>query len=603
MSHIRLSIVLVSIVLLFFLFVVRLVDLQLLQGEKYYQLSQRVIRTIVNLEAPRGEVFDRHYTTSKSESLLIKNIIKLQLSIIVSPSTLSQIMEQTSNLEHLLKSEPGSLLSKIKRIKNQTHKEYKVVLIEDLQPKEHTIIADYYLNFPNFVVEHSIQRHYTYGSQASHITGYIGPPTKSDIKAGRSASYQSIGKSGIEKYYDALLRGEDGEIIQIKTASGNVQEQQVFKDFYPGNNLVLTIDAKMQTVASRAMQDYVGALVVLHASTGEILAMVSKPDYDPNILISPGSKIRQQHLHKMKSQKSELNRAISTKMPPASTFKPLVALVALEENRIQPSKKYFCPGKFTLKSSYPGLPDTTFFCWARHGSNHLVSALAYSCNSYFYQLGYWLGAEPIIKYAKYFKLHETLGIDLPYEIPGFVPSSLWKEKHFKQRWFDGDTINLSIGQGFIQTTLIGMVSLYASIMNGGIMYKPHLLKEVRYPDRDYVKTSIKPEVINELPLTKESIQIIREGLSGVVSYGSASKVFRKQDGTTIPILGKTGTVQIHSKKRHDVNQHGWFIGYGPKDNIQNAIVVGVFIEAGISGSYTAAPVSRKIFDYWFKKKI
>ena len=466
-------------------------------------------------------------------------------------------------------------------------------MIKNLTTTQHTLLADFYLNFSNFIVEQSVKRIYVYGDVFSHITGYIGAPSKSDVKRGIK-KYQEVGKNGIESTYDPILRGIDGEVVQIKNAPGVVQEEKVLKNFRSGNNLILTLDSKMQEIAWKSLGEKIGAVVVIRPSNGEVLSLVSKPGYDPNILVSPNKEMRKEHLSYMKKTKAELNRAISAKYPPASALKTLVALAGLEENRVTESQYFFCPGKFILKSSYAGLPDTTFFCWGTHGGNRLISAIAHSCSSYFYQFGYKLGSEPILKYAHYFGLDEASDIDLPNEIAGFVPSHLWKEKTYNQRWFDGDTVNLSVGQGFIETTLIGLVNFYAALVTNGVIYKPHLVKEIRYIENDAIKELIQPQIINELPLSRENILTLKAGLKGVTIYGTARGLFRKMF-----IAGKTGTVQIRSDKRFDPDQHAWFIGYGPYNRaVNDMIVVGVFVEKGGSGTYGAAPIAKDIFLYW-----
>ena len=570
---------------------IRLIEIQIFEGEKYYEKSQRVIRRVLPIAAPRGEVYDRFYTGRTQSKPIIKNKTTLNLIAIPSHFKENELVQKTIQLEKILRLSQGSLVVKINYTARTKNK--KIVLIKNLTTRQHTLFADFYLNFADFIVEQSIKRIYVQGNAFSHITGYIGAPSKSDVKRGIK-KYQEVGKNGIESTYDLTLRGIDGEVVQIKNAPGAVQEEKVLKNFRSGNNLVLTIDSKMQKIAWRSLGNKTGAVIVIRPSNGEILSLVSKPDYDPNILVSSNKKLRKKHLSYMKRTKAELNRAISTKYPPASTLKTLVALSGLEENRVTESQYFYCPGKFTLKSSYIGLPDTTFFCWGVHGGNQLISAIARSCSSYFYQFGYKLGSEPILKYARYFGLDNISDIDLPNEIPGFVPSHLWKEKTYKQKWFDGDTINLSIGQGFIETTLIGLVNFYAGLVTNGVIYKPHLVREIRYIENDFAKELVQPQIINELPLSRENVLTLKEGLKGVTAYGTAKNLFKKMF-----VAGKTGTVQIRSDKRFDPEQHAWFIGYGPYNRaINDMIVVGVFVEKGGSGSYGAAPIARDIFLYW-----
>ncbi len=589
----------ISIILIcFFVILIKIINIQVIEGEKYYEKSQRVIRKVVPIIAPRGEVFDRSYKNRFHTNPIITNKVNLNLALIPSHFKRDNLLTKVRELEDFLQLPVNSLQKKI--TEQDIKKDNKIVLIRNLTPKQHTILADHYLRFVNFFVDQDLKRYYNMGSKTAHITGYIGPPFKKDILKYGIKNYQLVGKNGLELQYNSLLKGEDGEMVQIHTARGKVEEQKVFKNFYPGNNLVLTIDAEMQKVAWKAMHKKTGSVLVVKPMTGEILTLLSKPDYDPNILISTNKKLRKEHLKIMRQTRAELNRAITTKYPPASTFKPLVALASLEEERSSSQQKFYCPGKFVLKASYRGFPDTTFFCWKTHKNNDMINAIAYSCNAYFYQLGHQIGSDPIIKYARYFRLNEKSGIDLPFEIPGFIPSPIWKEKHRQQRWFDGDTVNLSVGQGFVETTLIGMVNFYSGIVTNGVIYTPHILKEVRYAENDTIKEVIQPKILNELPISKENINIIKKGLRSVVSNGTGYYAFRYIKD--MQIAGKTGTVQLKSAERFDTEQHAWFVGYGPYNkNSKNTIVVGAIIEKGGSGAASAAPVAASIFSYWAKK--
>ena len=591
----RLFIFLSIIIFCFFILFLRLINIQLLNGSEYYEKSQRVVQKVIPIVAPRGEIYDRYYQNRSTANTIVTNKATLNLVVVPSHFRKKKLLEKTKELEKILELPEGILQQELHKQNYLQNKNEKIILIKNLQEKEHTLLSDYYLQFSNFIVEQNVDRYYTLGPVTAHIAGYTGPPATDDIKRKNIKSYQTIGKTGLEYYYDSILRGIDGEVVQLQTARGSVEEQRVFKNFQQGNNLILTIDSKMQKIAYDSMTDRVGAVLVLRPSNGEILTLLSKPDYDPNILISPDKETRKEHLANMKLVMAELNRVLSAKYPPASTFKPLVALAALEEGRIDETLSFNCPGKFVLESTYKYVPDTTFYCWGVHHNLSLVPAIGNSCSAYFYNLGLKIGRNPIIKYARYFRLHEKTGIDLPSEISGFIPSPLWKEKYKHQRWFDGDTVNLSVGQGFLESTVIGMANVYAVIASNGIMYKPHLIKEIRYADTDVIKEVIKPEILVELPLSQINLDIIRRGLQGVTTEGTARYAFRN-----IPdILGKTGTVQVHSEKRFDTNQHAWFIGYGPiTEPLDKMIVVAVFVEKGQAGAASSAPIAASVFSYW-----
>ncbi len=577
---------------------IKLFMIQVVRGSENYEKSQRVIRRVVTFSAPRGEMFDRHFQSREKSTPVVSNTTHLSLVAIPGHFKTGELEREVELLEKALGKPAGSLTSVFET--QNWEKKDEITIIDKVYEWELTLLADFYIPFSRFIIKQNTQRNYLYGNKLSHVTGYIGSPTTQDIQEG-VGSKQWVGKNGLEKYYDSMLRGEDGEIVQLKTATGSSNEQEVFKNFIPGNNLVLTIDIEMQETAWKSLGDKRGAVVVLKPATGEVLAMVSKPDYNPNILVSGELETRSEHLKYMQENFAELNRAISAKYPPASTYKPLVALTAMEEKQIPKSETYYCPGKFVMKSSYANLADSTFHCWAAHGKNDMIGALAESCSVYFYELGQKVGVEPMIRYSRYFHFDQTTGVDLPGEISGFLPSPEWKEKQFRQRWFDGDTVNLSIGQGFIETTLMEMVNFYAAIVTGGVVYKPHLIKEIRYAENDEIKEVVEPEILYELPISPGSLEVLRTGLRQVVKNGTAKNVLDRK--YLVSIAGKTGTVQTRSFERFaHKTQHAWFVGYAPyRGNIENVIVVGVFVEQGIGGAIGAAPVAHDMYQLWSRR--
>lgn len=578
------------------LLISRVVYLQALTGDDFYEKSQRVIRKIIPLPAPRGEMFDRHYHSRNDSVPLVSNITTINLIVIPSTFKENELLQKVHELEKLLGRKKNSLSKNVTAAKMRSNEE--IILIEDISKEEMTLLSDYYLKFSKFILRESSMRYYNMESKLSHVTGYIGQPSQDDIKNG-IRSYQAVGKNGLEIYYDPLLRGEDGEIVQLKTAKGG-EDQEILKNQIPGSTLVLTIDSQLQEIAWNSLGDKTGAVVVMKPVNGEILALVSKPDYNPNIMVSSEQKLRSQHIREIQKTRGEINRAISTKYPPASSFKPLVALAALEENRITPEQTYFCDGQFVVKASYAGLKDSVYHCYAKHGNLNLRSAIAQSCSSYFYELGYHMGAEPIIRYARYFRLDEKTGIDLPAEISGFVPSPLWKEKNIHMPWFDGDTINLSIGQGYISTTLMGMVNFYSAMINDGVIYRPHFIKEIRNAQDDSVKEEIQPQVLYELPISASTLKTLRRALREVTISGTTKNVFRIPG--IMPIAGKTGTAQVVSFRFANASQHAWYIGYGPYNgNPKDIILVGVSVERGRGGSVGAAPVAADIFSHWSQR--
>ncbi len=597
----RISLFILGSVGIFFLFLWKNAELQLIYAEEYQRKVEQIITREIPLVAPRGEVFDRNYKTRKDAIPLILNKSILSLLVIPAQFPPNELEKEIEELEALLEYPKGMLSARLKKVPPRSKKQ--VVLIEELKEEEVNRLLEVYPKFSRFLLLERNKRIYPLGEKAAHITGYIGAPSSEDLKKRGVYPFEKVGKNGIELYYDSLLRGSHGKLLQLRTKEGVLQK--VLEKPIPGNNLILTIDAKMQELAYSLLQGRRGAIVALKPATGEILALVSSPSYDPNLLVSKNKKIREEHLRYIHQVQAEFNRAISGTYPPASTFKTLVALAGLEEGRISPNTIFTCRGKHVVKSSYAFIPDKVFYCWDVHGRCDLFCAISQSCSSYFYRLGTQLGVHLITKYAKYFGLHEKTGIDLPGEKAGLIPTPLWKEKKFHTSWYEGDTVNLSIGQGFIQVTIMEMLNLYAAIVTGGIVYKPHLLKEIRYPTDDSIRKKYEKEILLEVPISPSTVEFLQEALHLTTTEGTARGVFRWKG--VPPSAGKTGTVQTISGERFaKKTQHAWFIGFSPyKAPVDKILLVGVFVEYGIAGAIGAAPIARELFIYWqeYLKKI
>ena len=273
----------VFISFVFVVLLLRLAYLQLAKGDDFFEKSQRVIRKVVSQEAPRGEFFDRNYDGRENSQPIVANTTSLTLAAIPTHFKENELEFLAEKLQELLNLTNEELSSKVNNNRQQRNEE--LILIEELTENQLSVIGDYYLTFSKFIIRQKSKRLYNLGQAAAHITGYIGPPTRTDIKKG-IRSYQQVGKNGLEMEYDLDLRGEDGEIVQIKSASGSIEEQKIFKRFIPGNNLVLTIDKDIQLAAYEAFKDKTGGLVAIRPNSGEIIALVSNPAFDPNILVS-----------------------------------------------------------------------------------------------------------------------------------------------------------------------------------------------------------------------------------------------------------------------------------------------------------------------------
>lgn len=572
--------------LVFFILMVQLVNLQLLKGKEYKTKSRMNMENYIPIPAPRGEIYDRNFQPGTKNVVIVSNRPSFNISTI--PANFKETGELHKTLRLLSRFSDISFQDVVDDVKGRNPWE-RVIIKEDVDFDTIVRLASHEDKFPNITWEDATVRVYNFKNMFSHIIGYTGSISRKEYKKLKKYGYkhyQKIGKSGLEKAYDTILRGVDGYVRRIVDVRSRIEGEEVGLQPVAGSNLILTVDYEIQKVAYDAMGERSGAVIVIKPSTGEVLSIVSKPDFDPNLIISKDNVKVIEELQN-NSERPFLNRAIQSRYPPASTFKLNTAIAALEEERWQPEKRLYCPGKYVLK----GYIDRDFYCYAFHGYANLEWAIAKSCSVYFYQLGYKIGPTIILKYAKYFGLGEVTGIDLPGEISGFIPSKKWKLKTFGQTWFDGDTLNLSIGQGFIAITPVELANFLCGIVNNGVIFKPHLLKEMRTPDNKLIRVQ-KPEKIKEIPLSPQTIKVVKNGMRLSVKSGTSAGL----SGLRIAVAGKTGTAQTRSKRLDKFTQHAWFIGYAPFDGpADRAIVVVVLIEYGIAGAATAVPVAGRIF--------
>jgi penicillin-binding protein 2 len=416
-------------------------------------------------------------------------------------------------------------------------------------------------------------RFYPYSYEFSHILGYVKRDISNYVKRDRSRygylPFFRKGFRGIEQYYDTYLKGEYGADLIEVDSSGKIVGFLGKKEARKGKDIHLTIDARMQQLAYQALGDRRGVIIVMDPHTGEILSFVSTPSFSLNDFVQ-GKNLEKVFKDK---RKPLINRGIQARYSPGSVFKPLLAIAGLEERAITPSTTFECRGEFILS-------DSKFRCWDIHQAEDLVSALAHSCNIYFYNLGLKLGVSKISKWAKRFSLDKKTGIDLPYEKRGIIPDRTWKLTHKGKRWFTGDTLNLAIGQGYLEFTPLAATVLISAIANGGRLLHPYLAKV-----GEQRQLSKEREIF--LNIHKDKLAIVREGLRAAVlrEDGTAHLLQRLRLG----IAGKTGTAQTHGQP------HAWFAGYFPYNEPRYSVCV--FLENGGS-SYHALKVV-----YNFLKKL
>jgi penicillin-binding protein 2 len=435
-------------------------------------------------------------------------------------------------------------------------------------------------------------RNYPETGSLSHIIGYVGDITRDELTMLYNRGYQQgdvIGKAGIERQYDELLRGKKG----LETRTVDVRGRRIAGDVNyvreppeMGKNLVLTIDSAVQTLAERALGNRMGAVVVSRPSNGEILAMVSYPWYDPNIF-SRNDVGNEYQILINDPNKPFLNRAIQSSYPPASTFKIVMTTGILAENAFPPEQLVDCLGELTYG-------DRLWRCHIRkpgHGRLNLQQAMAQSCDIYYWNVGRdYLGVERIVSYARDFGFGELSGIDLPGEIGGFIPTPQWKDRRFHERWLGGDTMNMSIGQGYTLVTPIQMANMVSMVVNNGVIYQPHLLKEVRDPLTGTVEEGTPRRVIHESEIRPEIFARVRRDMRSVISEGTARFPLNIK---SVEIAGKTGTGEVGLQNKW----HSWFAAYAPyeTDNPEEQIVVSIIVEAVNNWEWWAPYASAIIF--------
>lgn len=456
-----------------------------------------------------------------------------------------------------------------------------------------TYLAENQESFPGLFYQETFNRSYPQGEKFAHISGYIQNISIKELRNRKNLGYSSdsiIGKLGIEGYYDQQLRGQDGYKINIVDVKNRIKEE-IFPDDaspVPGKDLFLTIDARIQNILHKTISGFNGGAIVTKASTGEVLGIYSYPSYDPNIFSGTIDKEKFKE-YISNENKPFFNRVIQGEYPPSSIFKLAVAFTALDDPTFNPRKNlYYCSGGIYIGEKYFGGEGV-------HHSQNLVNAFANSCNIYFYRLGLDLGPNAIFKYSQdYFNLGLKTGIDLIYEKSGRLPSPKWKIEKLGSFWWDGDTANFSIGQGFALVTIAQINLITSTIANDGVGNKLHLLKKTRSLKDKKVETT-KPSLVLRLPVKIDKIKIMQSAMRQVVQWGTAKRINSKR----LAIAGKTGTAQSFGKE----DPHSWFTGYAPYDAPpKDRLAVTVFIEHGGYGSVYAAVFTEAILQAIFNNR-
>jgi len=547
--------------------------LQIIQGAYFRKRSLENRTQVIPLPAPRGKIFTR------DGKILVTN--RPAFSVLFSGLNLpeSAVRESIAKISALFNI-PVNILKEKVTAQARTPL-LPVHFVEDISRQELVRLSEISYDLPGTVITVESRRKYVYGDFASHIIGYLGEINKEELA--KLAGYrpgQIIGKAGIEREFDRELRGIDGgKQIEIN-ALGKQTALLGREEPIPGNNLKLTINFQLQRLAEEALAGKKGAIVVLNPQNGEILAWVSKPSFNPELFLK---RLTPQECAKIFADPEHplLNRAIQGQYPPGSTFKIVTAIAALEEKKITPETIFNCRGEFSLRRG-----GQVFRCWKEegHGRIDLHEAIVQSCSVYFYHAGLLVGPDDLAKYAKAFGLGKPTGIGLGPEKGGVVPDPHWKRGVIKRGWFGGDTVNFSIGQGYLLVTPLQMANLIAAVATRGKMYRPYLVKEIISPEGKILK-SFEKKLGKEVRLSPKTWEILRAGLTGVVEERKGTGRFVRIKG--LKIAGKTGTAENPFGK-----EHAWFVCFAPVEDPQIAMCV--FVENGGQGAVAAVPLARHI---------
>jgi len=592
----RLLMVSLSALLVFLLLFMRLWYLQVISGQRYSELSEKNRIRYVPLAAPRGPLYDRN------ETLLIDNRPAFDISVLRQDVSEPDLL--FTRLSDYLQVPLEELRQRWKD--GRRLPPYRPVrMAEDVDRQIMEVVREHAPELPGVLVEVHPLRAYPNRELAAHLFGYIGEITEENLQDLVDKGYRAgdfIGKSGLEKVLEPYLRGSDGERLLEVDVRGKEMRSLRTRDPIPGNRVFLTIDRELQKATEDAFGDQAGAAVALDTSTGEVLALVNRPSFDPAQFargISPEEwkSLLQNPRHPLQ------NKALRGQYPPGSTFKIVTALAALKAGVATARTKVDCEGAITIG-------NREFRCWKKHGHGptDLKKALRESCDVWFYQVALDLGIDKLSEMAFALGLGEPTDILLEGEKGGLIPTRDWKHQRFNERWYDGETVIAAIGQGYVLATPLQLAVMTAAVANGGKVMRPQLVRRIEdmAGNEVFVQTA---EVQREVPLSARNLAAVRKGLEAVVNEPHGTGWRSKLNG--IRVAGKTGTAQVVRRKSTEEEElqtgedktpyrfrdHALFVAYAPAEKPR--IAVAVVVEHGSHGSTSAAPIAREMFRSYF----
>ena len=565
----------------------RLWYLQVVRGAFYYEQAENNRIRPMKLRPPRGIIYDRHGRP------MVENVLTFDISIV--PEDAPDLDVTIKRLADALGLDPDDIQKTIDDAEAIRTKYEPVKIKEEAPWDEVAMVEARQDELAGVIVEPEHRRHYPYGDMASHQFGYIGKATLAQKKQEQADTGLLIGQSGIERTYEKLLRGVPGRhMIQVNAAGRKVKDLGI-EEPKLGNDLFLTLDLDVQRAAEEALGARAGSVVAMDPRSGEVIALVSHPAYDPNLFprgISPRDwvKLSNDPSHPL------YNRAIQSVYPPGSTFKIVTGLAGLLSGVIDPEEEITCTG--ALRSG-----RRSFRCWKKggHGRISYHRALVESCDVYFYTMGDRIGIDRIAKYARELGLGSVTGIPLADEKAGLIPTEAWKMQRFKEPWYPGDSYINSIGQGFVLVSPIQACQMMCAVANGGLFYQPQLVKRSRNRETG-VETLTMPHLKRKFTMDPVILEAVRSALLGVTSEAGGTA-----HGAATPlaaVAGKTGTAQVIAQKfaggklSEATMDHAWFVAYAPAE--KPTLAVAVMVEHGGHGGAAAAPVAKKVIEEYLK---
>lgn len=574
-----------------------------LQVDRYEGLSERADRNriaVVPIAPRRGEILDRN------GQVLARNYRTYTLEVV--PAQAGNIDKLLDRLTPIVYVSPGDL-RRFKRRVGESSRYASLVLRNNLNETEAAWFAAHAYEFPGVELRARWVREYPQGATAAHVVGYIGRIADNDLEqleeTGQLGNYRGtdvIGKKGIEKSWERQLHGQTGvEEVEV-TATGRPVRTLRRTDPVPGSDIMLSIDLDLQRIAEEAFGDQRGALVALDPKTGEVLAFVSQPSFDPNLFID-GIDVDNWRMLNESPDHPLINRPLYGTYPIGSTYKPFVALAALQLGVRSATERISDPGYYEF-----GGQRFRNAGGAAYGMTDMHRAIVVSSDTYFYSLGPEIGVNALHDFSKQFGFGQITGIDLDGERAGVLPSTEWKRKAYKgrerQRWYAGETISVAVGQGYNSFTLLQLAQATSTLADNGAYRRPHLVHAVRDTRTGEVKvTPSDPEY--RIPLEQHNVDIIKAAMADVVRAGTARRAFA---GASYQSAGKTGTAQVFSLRGAQyraselderLRDHALFMGFAPLENPR--IAVALLVENAGWGASVAAPIARKVFDYWLAK--